>query len=60
MERVTLERLHSDPQLISRIHAEARRERAEMMRRILGALLAHTFNWRKRQRVAGAAPASCH
>ncbi len=30
MERVTLERFYSDPQMLSRIHAQARRERAAM------------------------------
>jgi len=39
MERVTLERFYNDPQLLNRICAQAHRERAAMIRRLLGSLL---------------------
>lgn len=60
MERVTLERFYRDPELVSRICAQARRERAEMVRRFLGALFARPLKHRARRAVAAAAPAACH
>ena len=60
MEGITLERFYRDPQLVSRICAQARRERTEMVRRVLGALFARLRGHRARRAADSAAPAARH
>jgi len=43
LERVTLERFYNDPDLLNRIYAQARRERAAMLSAV----------WRRTARLAG-------